>query len=51
LRALELKRSEVAAYAQQFSWRAATEQFVSHLHPRVDAPMRNVRDAVMAQNA
>ncbi|MGH8175657.1 MAG: glycosyltransferase family 4 protein [Steroidobacter sp.] len=34
MRALELKRDDVAAYAKQFSWRAATEQFVSHLHPR-----------------
>jgi glycosyltransferase involved in cell wall biosynthesis len=34
LRALELKREDVAEYAKRFSWRAATEQFVSHLHPR-----------------
>lgn len=34
LRALELKREDVAQYAQRFSWRAATEQFFSHLHPR-----------------
>lgn len=34
LRALELKRDDVAAYARRFSWRAATEQFVSYLHPR-----------------
>ncbi len=34
LGALQLKREDVAHYAQRFSWRAATEQFVSHLHPR-----------------
>ncbi len=34
LRALELKRADVVEYAKRFSWRAATEQFVSHLHPR-----------------
>jgi glycosyltransferase involved in cell wall biosynthesis len=44
LRALELNRDEVAAYAQRFSWRAATEQFVSHLHPR-----RGVATRVAAQ--
>ncbi len=36
LRALELKREDVAQYAKRFSWRAATEQFLSHLHPRSD---------------
>lgn len=34
LRALELKREDAAAHAQTFSWRAATEQFFGHLHPR-----------------
>ncbi len=34
LRALELKREDVAEYAKRFSWRSATEQFLSHLHPR-----------------
>lgn len=34
LRALELNREDVAAYGQYFSWRAATEQFIAHLHPR-----------------
>lgn len=33
LRALELDRQDVATYARRFSWRAATEQFLSHLHP------------------
>lgn len=46
LRALELKREDVAKYAQRFSWRAATEQFVSHLHPRVNAGHR--ADAILA---
>jgi glycosyltransferase involved in cell wall biosynthesis len=34
MQALELKREDAAAHAQLFSWRAATEQFLSHLHPR-----------------
>lgn len=38
LAALQLKREDAAAHARKFSWRAATEQFLSHLHPR---PERN----------
>lgn len=38
LRALELSRDDVAEYAKRFSWRAATEQFLSHLHPRRTEP-------------
>ncbi|HEU4655575.1 MAG TPA: glycosyltransferase family 1 protein [Steroidobacteraceae bacterium] len=34
MRALELKCEDVANYAKKFSWRAATEQFLAHLHPR-----------------
>ena len=34
LAALELKREDAAAHARRFSWRAATEQFLAHLHPR-----------------
>jgi glycosyltransferase involved in cell wall biosynthesis len=34
LAALELRREDAAAYARKFSWRSATEQFLSHLHPR-----------------
>ena len=34
LEALKLRREDAAAHAQKFSWRAATEQFVAHLHPR-----------------
>jgi len=34
LAALELKREDAVAHAQKFSWRAATEQFLAHLHPR-----------------
>jgi glycosyltransferase involved in cell wall biosynthesis len=37
LRALQLSRSDVAEYAKKYSWRAATEQFLSNLHPRTDA--------------
>ena len=36
MRAHELDRDKVAEYAKRFSWRAATEQFFGHLHPRVD---------------
>ena len=34
LEALKLKREDAAAHARKFSWRAATEQFLAHLHPR-----------------
>jgi len=34
LEALKLRREDAAAHAQRFSWRAATEQFLGHLHPR-----------------
>jgi glycosyltransferase involved in cell wall biosynthesis len=34
LNALKLKREDAAAHARRFSWRAATEQFLSYLHPR-----------------
>lgn len=31
--ALNIERATARAHAEKFSWRAATEQFVSHLHP------------------
>jgi glycosyltransferase involved in cell wall biosynthesis len=34
MNALQLRREDVAQYAKRFSWAAATEQFISHLHPR-----------------
>jgi glycosyltransferase involved in cell wall biosynthesis len=34
LMALNLRREDAAMHAQNFSWRAATEQFTGHLHPR-----------------
>jgi len=34
LGALKVKREDAAAHARTFSWRAATEQFLAHLHPR-----------------
>jgi 1,2-diacylglycerol 3-alpha-glucosyltransferase/glucuronosyltransferase len=34
LEALKLSRKDAAAHARRFSWRAATEQFLAHLHPR-----------------
>jgi glycosyltransferase involved in cell wall biosynthesis len=35
LEALKLRREDAASHARKFSWRAATEQFLAHLHPRV----------------
>lgn len=37
LEALSIDREVARAHAETFSWRAATEQFVSHLHPTVGA--------------
>jgi glycosyltransferase involved in cell wall biosynthesis len=34
LEALKLKREDAVKRASLFTWRAATEQFLSHLHPR-----------------
>jgi glycosyltransferase involved in cell wall biosynthesis len=34
LGALELRREDALARAKLFTWRAATEQFFGHLHPR-----------------
>ena len=33
MEALKINRSTARAHAEKFSWRAATEQFVGHLHP------------------
>jgi hypothetical protein len=33
LAALKIDRKTARAHAEKFSWRAATEQFVSHLRP------------------
>jgi glycosyltransferase involved in cell wall biosynthesis len=37
LNALELKRENAVTHAQRFSWRSASEQFISYLHPRTSA--------------
>jgi hypothetical protein len=34
LDALKLDRADALARSRLFTWRAATEQFLSHLHPR-----------------
>jgi hypothetical protein len=34
LEALKLRREDALARARLYTWRAATEQFFSHLHPR-----------------
>jgi glycosyltransferase involved in cell wall biosynthesis len=51
LNALELKREDVAAHAKKFSWRAATEQFFGHLHPRARAGKSTVTGALSEQLA
>ena len=51
LAALELKRDDAAAHAQRFSWRAATEQFLSHLHPRTRTADRETRLAASSETA
>ena len=38
LEALKLRREDALARARMFSWRAATEQFFGHLHPRQRDP-------------
>jgi len=43
MRALHIDRSAARAAAERFSWRRATEQFHSHLHPRTPAA-RAARD-------
>lgn len=39
LGALKLRREDAALHARTFSWRAATEQFLAHLHPRERRPV------------
>jgi len=38
--ALKIDRASARAWAERFSWRAASEQFVSHLKPRTQHAMR-----------
>ena len=47
LDALRIDRATAREHAERYSWRAATEQFVRHLHPvtGADAPRRQVRTA------
>jgi len=40
LEAVKLKREDAAEHARNFSWRTATEQFLSYLHPRMREAMR-----------
>jgi glycosyltransferase involved in cell wall biosynthesis len=37
--ALNIERHAARAHAEKFSWRAATEQFVGHLHPTTHEAM------------
>lgn len=48
LNALELKREDAVAHAQRFSWRSATEQFVSYLHPRTSAKTQQRSSVIVA---
>jgi 1,2-diacylglycerol 3-alpha-glucosyltransferase/glucuronosyltransferase len=50
LEALKLRREDVAVYAKRFSWRAATEQFLGHLHPRTRGSASG-QDRAIAGNA
>ena len=44
LEALKLNREDALARARLFTWRAATEQFFGHLHPRKrDVPVASLR--------
>ena len=38
LDALKVSRASARAWAERFSWQAASEEFVSHLHPRKPEP-------------
>jgi hypothetical protein len=51
LAALELKREDAAAHARKFSWRAATEQFLAHLHPRQRRPAVQSGAPALAEGA
>ncbi len=42
LEAVKLRREDAVEHSRNFSWRAATEQFLSYLHPRT----RNIEPAV-----
>lgn len=42
LAALDIDRTEVRRFAERFSWRAATLQFYSHLHPFTSAAQQEV---------
>ena len=50
LKALELNRDDVARYASRFSWRAATEQFFGHLHPRGRSEASTLQPAALTQS-
>ena len=52
LGALNIERKTARAHAEKFSWRAATEQFVSHLHPAPAEARQQLREPARAdQNA
>jgi glycosyltransferase involved in cell wall biosynthesis len=40
LDALKIERARARAWAERFSWRAASEQFAAHLKPHSQAPWR-----------
>ena len=44
--ALTLDRAEVRRHALGYSWQAATQQFLQHLHPAASAPERKTQTAL-----
>jgi glycosyltransferase involved in cell wall biosynthesis len=51
LNALQLKREDAVKHAQKFSWRAATEQFFSYLHPRSLVEPATIDPAIIRRRA
>jgi glycosyltransferase involved in cell wall biosynthesis len=49
LAALDLKREDAAGHARKYSWRAATEQFLSHLHPRERAQSSSLASGALSR--
>ncbi len=50
LDALALEREDAVAHARRFSWRSATEQFLSYLHPR-QRPIEPTQNPAMSQQS
>ncbi|XZG71517.1 glycosyltransferase family 4 protein [Chitinibacteraceae bacterium HSL-7] len=48
LAALKIDRTEVRRFAERYSWTAASQQFLSHLHPFTDSARREAEEARLA---